>query len=196
MLPVLVGIYLARHGGTDVFDRWGFSWVPVRYHSRALLALSYVGNPFVVGCGAVIAGAVAARSDLRRAIACLAGPSLAGVLTEFVLKPWVGSHTGHLLSFPSGHTTGAAALAAVVVLVLPTRWRWAAVPAAVALVAGAAVAVVSLGWHTPSQSLAGAAVGSGSVLLVDGLLQGLGARARTRRAAAGGQDARPAPGRG
>jgi membrane-associated phospholipid phosphatase len=180
-LTVLAGTYLARHSGTDALDRWGFTIIRPNYHSATLNDLAQVGSPVVLGCGALVAGAVSWGHDKLRTIACLVGPALAGGLTEYALKPWFDPRIRGL-QFPSGHETGASALVMVTLLVLPRRWLWLAVPAAAALLIALGAALVSLGWHTPSDALAGMATGAGAVLFADGALHLSGlARQRVRQ---------------
>lgn len=60
------------------------------------------------------------------------------------------------LSFPSGHATAAAALAAVmIVLVWPTRWRWLALGAGSVYAALMGLSRVVLGVHYPTDVIAG-----------------------------------------
>jgi membrane-associated phospholipid phosphatase len=96
---------------------------------------------------------------------------MAGLLTEHVLKPLVGRTTLGFLSYPSGHATGTFALAAVLaVLMLNPPGRALApalrliVPAAaVALACVVSTAMIGLGWHYLTDTIAGAAVGIGTV---------------------------------
>jgi membrane-associated phospholipid phosphatase len=103
-------------------------------------------------------------------------PAAAGV-TEFVIKPLVDRTVYDNLSFPSGHTTGVAAVASVVVVLLlgPLRPPLPAVARAVlaclcaALTAAVAIALVVLGRHYFTDTVGGAAVGV-SVVLVAALV--------------------------
>jgi membrane-associated phospholipid phosphatase len=58
-------------------------------------------------------------------------------------------------SFPSGHATAAASIAAALLLVVPARHRLAAVAVGGALTAAVGFSVVILGWHYPSDVLGG-----------------------------------------
>jgi len=59
-------------------------------------------------------------------------------------------------SFPSGHAMGSmAAMAALVVLLWPTRWRWSMVIFGVVFVLGVGLSRAYLGVHYPSDILAG-----------------------------------------
>ncbi len=119
-------------------------------------------RPFVVLGAGVVAVALARRQP-RTALAVavlLAGASF----TTELLKPLVAVPRARSLlgpiapwdaSWPSGHATAAMSLALALVLAAPARLR----PAAAALGAAFAVAVsysfLTLGWHYPSDVLAG-----------------------------------------
>jgi membrane-associated phospholipid phosphatase len=164
------GLYIDRHAGIDGFDRWAYSFVVMRYHSPPLVAIADVGNPAVVAVVGVVAALLVVRRDRRRALACIAGPFLGGVLAEYVLKPLVDPRADGL-SFPSGHTVGVAAVVSVLLLVLPRRTRGAVTALGLILGMAACYAVVALGWHSPTDAVAGLAVGGGSVLVVDGVVE-------------------------
>lgn len=147
-----------------------------RTHPKSVFnEVANLGSP-VLALG--VAGALAAmarhRHDRLAMILCLAGPVVAVVLTELVAKPVVHRHMGNALTYPSGHTTDAASVATVVVLVL-WRWhgwrmalRWAPVVAMVPL--AVSLAVVRLRWHFATDALGGIAVGVASVLGVAAIL--------------------------
>ena len=56
-------------------------------------------------------------------------------------------------SFPSGHSTVAMSVAVALVLVVPSRFRWLAAVLGTAYAAATGVAVVSAGWHRPSDAV-------------------------------------------
>src|SRR5437763_12982646 len=77
------------------------------------------GSPWFVGLAALMLAVVAHAAGDRLAVAvCVVVPVLAGVC-ELVAKPAVDRLKESALSYPSGHAIGAAAVAALVVLV---RW--------------------------------------------------------------------------
>jgi membrane-associated phospholipid phosphatase len=58
-------------------------------------------------------------------------------------------------SFPSGHTTAAASIAAALLLVAPVAYRVRAAVAGALLAAAVGISTVVLGWHYPSDVLGG-----------------------------------------
>ena len=116
----------------------------------------------------IVAGVAWRRRDWAALAVCLAGPPLAVLLTDVIAKPLVGRRLYWNLSYPSGHATGAAAVAAVV-LVVCHRWKgWRALvvaaPLALALPAVMGVALVRLNWHYPTDVIGGVAMGAATVL--------------------------------
>lgn len=137
-------------------------------HARLFSLAARLGSPaVVVGGSALLAVLCALARWGRGAVFALAAAPLAGGITDLVLKPAIDrTHNYAGLQFPSGHTTGAFALAlTVVVLLLPTA-QTRLVSAIVRLLLGAlalavaavvAVAVVVLGWHYSTDAVGGAA---------------------------------------
>ncbi len=125
----------------------------------------------------VALGVIAWRRQDRGALAlCLVGPATALLLTDAVAKPLVDRRLRLSLSYPSGHATGAAAVA-VLALVLCHRWKgWRALvvasPVALALPAVMGVALVRLNWHYPTDVVGGTAVGAATVLALAALVGG------------------------
>jgi membrane-associated phospholipid phosphatase len=102
-------------------------------------------------------------------LALVAVPGAVG-LTEYVLKPYVGTllHQG----FPSGHATSSFALAAVFAILIadpvyrrvPVVLRLLLVLLALLLAVAVAAAMIAIGAHTFTDAVGGAAVGTGVVL--------------------------------
>ena len=114
-----------------------------------------------VVAGAVITGIITAvRRDLRT-LAVAVVVALGAVVTTQVLKDMlltrpdlgVDGYAGN--SFPSGHTTVAAASALAVFLVSSPRTRWLAALLGSAFAALAGVSTLANGWHRPSDVIAG-----------------------------------------
>jgi membrane-associated phospholipid phosphatase len=145
------------------------------------LALPMAG----IGLAVALAGLALLRRDLRAMTLCLLGPALAVFLTDSVLKPLVDRHHGVGLAYPSGHATGAAAVAALT-LVLFHRWRgWRAMawfaPAALALPVATGLALVRLGLHYPTDVVGGTAMGVATVVALAVVLDAQRARPGRRR---------------
>ncbi|HEX3622932.1 MAG TPA: phosphatase PAP2 family protein [Acidimicrobiales bacterium] len=139
---------------------------------RAVVAL---GLPVAgIGIAGGLAGMAVLLRDLRAAVVCLVGPAVAVLTTDALLKPLVDRHNGAALAYPSGHATGAAAVATLL-LVLFHRWGgWRATawfaPVAMALPVAMGVALVRLHFHYPTDVLGGTAMGIATVLAVAVLL--------------------------
>ena len=133
-------------------------------------------SPEVLIVGLLGLVAVALQHRDRRAVAVIiAGPAIAAVLAEHVLKPLVDRTTpGGAYSFPSATATGFAAACTAVVLVvyrLKREWATRALVIGGAAAAGMGLAVVALSWHYATDSVAGCAIGCAVVMLaaaVDG----------------------------
>jgi membrane-associated phospholipid phosphatase len=139
-----------------------------------LAALVHLGDPVpvLVLCG--LLGWWCLRMRRRRgAVLVAVGVPAAAVLTQVLLKPLINRTLLGGLSFPSGHATAVFALAVVTAVLLADppppgpAPRTRAVLAAAALLAALAVAIglVLLDFHYASDVVAGAAVGTGVVLL-------------------------------
>jgi len=135
-------------------------------HPHLLSMAARLGSPTVVVGGAVVLAllCLVARRPKAAVFAFVAAPA-AGFVTEYVLKPAVHreQHVNALL-FPSGHTTGAFALALTVVVLLlphegtrllPALARMVVGIAALAVAGLVAVAVVALGWHYVTDAVGG-----------------------------------------
>jgi membrane-associated phospholipid phosphatase len=102
-------------------------------------------------------------------LALVAVPGAVG-LTEYVLKPYVGTVINQ--AFPSGHATSSFALAAVFAILIadpvyrrvPVALRLLLVLLALLLAVAVAAAMIAIGAHTFTDAVAGAAVGTGVVL--------------------------------
>jgi membrane-associated phospholipid phosphatase len=120
-------------------------------HLRDLMqAISVPSIAVAVG---VLAGIAVKRSRPDLAVAAAATVVGANVTTQ-ALKHWLVRPDllglGSANSFPSGHVTVVASLAAGALLVMPRRAQPTAAVMGVAATAVTAVATVALGWHRPS----------------------------------------------
>jgi len=169
-----LGLLFAHQATADRFDHAVdapiISWLGG--HQGLVLWLAAPGSLIPAGVlSAAIVVACLLAGRLNGAVLGAAAVPAAVELNERVLKPLV--HRTYLgsLSYPSGHTTAMFALAAtvaVLLLVPPQPARAAAmrtlIPAAMcALGLVVAVAVIGLQWHYFTDTVAGAAVGIGTV---------------------------------
>lgn len=157
----------------------------LRGHLRFLHHLVALGDPLsvVIGCAA-LAALFFFAGRRRAALLAILGPAAAAGVAEFVLKPLINRRINDALSFPSGHTTGAVAVAAVIIVALlgPSRPRWPAAAryalSALALLGAAAIAtaLVGSGYHYSTDTLGGFCVAVGVVLAVAWLIDAVSVR--------------------
>jgi membrane-associated phospholipid phosphatase len=174
VLVAVLGIISAHQSHGDAIDRAVDSWViGLGIPSHTLSLISRIGDVTVITVltAALAVGCLAARR-VGGAVLAAGGVALASALTEFVLKPLVHRTLAGDLTYPSGHTTGVVALAAAmaVVLLAPRSGRprpavrIAVVAAAVVIACAVGLAVIGLQYHYFTDTIAGAAVGTGVVL--------------------------------
>jgi undecaprenyl-diphosphatase len=167
LVVVALGVLYADHSEPGVVDRWIIQpkadslRPPWRY---VALAMDFLGEP--VGAATLVVAAVTGCLLLRRpraAVLVVAGVGMA-VVTATLLKSLVGRtiHGDGNLSYPSGHTAFATALALVMALLATGRFGVGRAAGTIlvlsaALVAGAAMgwAQVALGAHYPTDVLGG-----------------------------------------
>jgi len=124
----------------------------------------------IIGMTAVLVLVCLLRRRYRGAALAAISIPAAAVLTERLLKPLVGRTALGFLSFPSGHATGTFAVATAITVLLagaprvPRAVRLAAAVIAFAVASVAAAAMIALGFHYLTDAVAGAAVGTGTVL--------------------------------
>jgi membrane-associated phospholipid phosphatase len=163
-------------GGLDGVDNAMIGWC-VSHRTPVLTAvaadLTLLGSRAGLALVAAFISVVLWRAGERLAALDLAIACSAATLFTYAAKLWVarprpplaaqlGSASG--FSFPSGHTSGIAALLTVTALYTLTattsrRQRVVLTLAQVLLALGVGVSRVYLGWHYPSDVVAGLAVG-------------------------------------
>jgi membrane-associated phospholipid phosphatase len=131
-----------------------------RISDGAQAVLEVVSVPFlaVVVLAGVVTAALRRRWRLALAVPLMVGGAnvTTQLLKDVVLpRPDLGVSAAHANSLPSGHTTVAASVAAVAVLVVPPRWRWAAALAGWGYAGGTGLATMVNGWHRASDVAAG-----------------------------------------
>jgi membrane-associated phospholipid phosphatase len=111
----------------------------------------------VVGIGICLIALVRGRPHLAvgAAILLLGSNTTTQVLKKVVLtRPDLARESGLALNtFPSGHTTVAMSIALALVVVVPSRWRGVAAAVGGAYAIAVGVAVLTTGWHRPSDAL-------------------------------------------
>jgi membrane-associated phospholipid phosphatase len=189
-MVLVIGVRVAHTTGPLHVDRLGARVVDspqIPHTRRAFRGLVWLGSPeFVAGAVAILAAWRLIRRDVLGAATAVVAPVFAIALTELVAKPLIGrrlSSAGHSFAFPSGHVTGAAALAGVVVALALRAWgrraAWLAVPAWL-LPLGVSAGVVRAGFHYATDALGGIAMGFSAVLLVVTMVGGFEDRRATR----------------
>ena len=174
VLVAVLGVLFAHQASADGLDRAVDSRIIAWLggHRGLLLWLAAPGSliPAGVLCAAVVAACLLAGRLNGAVLAAVAVPVAVG-LDEVLLKPLVHRTYGGNVVYPSGHTTAVFTLAATVtvLLLVPPRPAKAAllrvlIPvAACALGLVVAIAVIGLHWHYFTDTVAGAAVATGTV---------------------------------
>jgi membrane-associated phospholipid phosphatase len=170
MAVFLVLLLVSWHvQGPTPLDTAGGSLTLAHAPQSRLARFTWLGSPwFVFTATAGLLLVARLRRDWFASALCLVGPASAGLLAEVIVKPLVDRQKGSAWSYPSGHTTLVAALAALVV-VTAYRFGGARAAAVVALPAAlvplvVAIAVVRRGWHYPTDAAGGLALGAAVVL--------------------------------
>ena len=176
-MVTVLGILFAHQGTADGFDRAidgpVIGWLSGQPHLRLWLAWPGTITPALVLVVAVAAVCLLTGRLNGALLAAVAVPAATG-LDEALLKPLVDRTYLGSLAYPSGHVTTDAALAAAlsIVLLVPPQQAGTRLPRillaalAWAVTVVVAVAVMSLRWHYFTDTLAGAAVGTGTAALL------------------------------
>ena len=128
-------------------------------------------------------------------VAAIASQALKVAAAHPRYQPILGGHQIGSTSFPSGHATAAMSLVLAVMLVAPRRWRPTAVIAGAAYVLAVSIALMTQGWHFPSDVVGGYLVaGTISMLALAGLRASESVRGAGRMTGNGRGLRIPAPG--
>lgn len=101
----------------------------------------------------------------------VAAPSVAVMLSSWVLKPWFGRYYDDHLAYPSGHTVSlVTTLAVVVLLVRAARTALLVALASVVLTAGAGIGMIGLHYHYATDVAGGAGLSVAVTPLVAALV--------------------------
>lgn len=135
------------------------------------LVLGVVGPEFLVAATLVaVAIAVWRREfgDAVRAVVVVVGANLTTQLLKAALERPIDDlpQATYGNSLPSGHTTVAASVAAVLLIVAARSWRPPIALLGAAYAGATGIATMTLGWHRPSDVVAAFAVTSAWALLV------------------------------
>jgi membrane-associated phospholipid phosphatase len=165
-----------------------------------LAASADLGSPLpATVLTAVLCYCCLALRRYRGAIMVAVSVPAAAALTEYVLKPLIHRTISGFPSMPSGHETTAFAIVACVVVLLvnppgrvaPASLRLVLAFCAVAVGGGVALGLVIAHAHYFTDTIAGAAVGTGVALIAALVLDAAGRRAPARASsAAPAQDTR------
>ena len=129
-----------------------------------LLHVAHIANPgpyALIGLALIVTAIARQRGRVALAIAVIL---IGSEVTTQLLKPllahprpqeWLGTGQIAAASWPSGHATAAMALALCAILAVPARWRPAAASAGGLFSIAVAYAILSLGWHFPSDVFGG-----------------------------------------
>jgi undecaprenyl-diphosphatase len=160
----VLGVLFYAGGSLGGFDGWGAPMDGLRTPLRNIaLVIDFCGEP--LGAAILIASLVAGCFMLGRrrwAVVLVAGAGVSvGVTT--VLKPLVGRTIhGDFLSYPSGHTALATAVALVLALLAVDRFKLGAPRGLLLVLVAAALAGAVMGWtevalgaHYPSDTVGG-----------------------------------------
>lgn len=169
ILVALLGALFAHQVTADRFDHAVDSPVITWLggHPSLALWLAFPGTPIPAAVlSAVIVIGCLLTGRLAGAVLAAVAVPVTAVLNEALLKPVV--HRTYLgqITYPSGHTATAFALAATVTVLLlatPRPLRMLIPAAACVLGAVVAIGVIGLRWHYFTDTVAGAAVGIGTV---------------------------------
>jgi undecaprenyl-diphosphatase len=200
LTTALLGTWLGHATHTDRLD----TVIDTRVHAtlmghpKLLAVLDRLGDmSAIAGMATVLILACLLWRRYRGAALFAISIPAAAVITEQLLKPLVGRTLLGFLSFPSGHATGTFALATAITVLLsgapgiPRAVRLATEAIAFAVAAAVAAAMIALGFHYFTDAVAGAAVGTGTVLasaLVLDLLMLTWRRSREQPLANGARD--------
>jgi membrane-associated phospholipid phosphatase len=170
---VVVGAY--AWGPGESLDEAGLTgFVNANHEGLRHLAFRFTefGNASVVAAITLVLAAFALlRGRPRTAVAVLgliAATSVSSQLLKMLLAhprfPAIFDYPVGPQALPSGHGTAAMSLAMAGVLVAPRRARWAAAVIGSGLALAVGASVVAVGWHYPSDVLAGYLLATGWTL--------------------------------
>ena len=192
VLTVAGGMLTAHHAQAGWLDRSIDARIQAALagHNRLLLAVADIAKPSRVALliTALVVACIAVRRLDGALLAIVSVPAAIGVSEG--LKQLFDRTLNGAPVYPSGHTTTAFALAAVVMVlvlrpsrhVLPFALRLAITLAAMLTACAVALAVIGVNWHYFTDTLAGAAVAVGMVVGVSLAIDWVFRHAKSRQA--------------
>ncbi len=173
LATVLAVRFLAPVQARDVLAFDSFRRLDGPASSGPLRLIASVGDPLLYVVLGLAAAAVAYARGRHRIAMAIPVLLLATGATTQVLKVVLDEGTLKPGSFPSGHATAALTLALCATLAAPARLRPTVIAVGAGLAAAVSYAIVSLGWHSPSDILGGFLVaatltGAAGVVLLRG----------------------------
>ncbi len=138
--------------------------------------VAYGSILFAAALVLVLVAVAVRRHDPWAALLSLLAPIGAVTLVDMLAKPLVGRYHGAALAFPSGHATGAAATATLILVLLNRWYGWRValcwMPAVALLPLAVGTGVVRLGWHYPTDVIGGVAFGAAVVVALAAAIPG------------------------
>ena len=171
VVAVGLGVLFWHQTGVDGLDRAVDDWV-IRSLGRHTLLLDWLAAPPTLGpaglTSLIMVVICLATGRLKGAILAVAAVPVASAVCDSVFKPLVDRADQ---AYPSGHVTSVLALTAMltILVALPPqplirgRARLVIPLVMVVIDVGVAVAVIALRWHFLTDTIGGAAVGTGTV---------------------------------
>jgi membrane-associated phospholipid phosphatase len=184
---------LTRAG--DVRTLNGFVDLNAPHRTPALNTIAHLADPKPYALvGLVLALIALARGRVRVAVAIplifvatgLTTEALKHLLATQRLDEWLGHAQISAASWPSGHSTAAMTMALCAVIVAPPRLRPTVAAIGGAFAVAVAYAILTLGWHFPSDVFGGYLVSATYVLLAVSAIAFSERRRPSRRGAEAG----------
>jgi len=172
ILVAVLGVLFAHQTTADGFDRAVDAPLVTVFSGHSALAdvFAFPGTtiPAVVLSAAMVVACLLTRRIDGAVLAAVAVPAAVG-LNDALLKPWV--HRSYLgqPAYPSGHTASVSALAATTIVLLLAsprprrRLRTSILAVTYLLTVSVVVGVIGMPYHYFTDTVAGAAVGTGTV---------------------------------
>ncbi len=175
LLVAALGVLFSHQSHADWLDHVIDSWLILRLGHHDQLLLWFAAPATVVPAGSVsLIMVVTCWLTGRRNGAVLAAAAVptTSALNDAVIKPLVHRTVHGDPAYPSGHVAAILAMTAMLTLLLVispqpigTRWiRRLIVVIAEVIACGVALAVIGLQWHYFTDTIGGAAVGTGTVI--------------------------------